>query len=539
MSHPVKHALLCLSMGIVWLLPAGGQECTQTAQNQIETVLDKSTNRVLLREVTNDFGEEGNRILVQIASDQSQPAKRRSAAIGLLGEYRSDAGKKLLLQLLDEHNTICVAINGLQWYRTPDLVPLFMNLLDDRHSCGNMVRFNNGGHEKDKQTEVFVSDEAVGALERSTGIRLEQENDLFVIGHRATQPWKDWWKENRTAFAADPSRFVPSQVDQENRSENYPCSVQTIAVSPNGAMAFSAGKSYDPWVRAWNIETRWQLWATPSVRDDDAQDAAFSPDGRLVVEGTSNGAAKVFDAATGRRLRTLIIGRGVDSVAFNPDGAVLALASDDGSIRLFDTKSWCETKQVNNSDITEKIAFSPDGSWLAAATFEKVRLWDIATGTELRSFLIRPAKSPKIFADAGERQAELWRMAWQVAFSPDGKLLATGSGSTVQLWNPMTGQEVFATSSNGQVNSLHFSPDGEWVIWGNDRDEIVKWNPSKRIRDRIKNKFSLGDTAITPDGKMILSPGAGNEIGIYELETGRKAGALQCTKESDKSKVGH
>ena len=100
-------------------------------------------------------------------------------------------------------------------------------------------------------------------------------------------------------------------------------------------------------------------------------------------------------------------------------------------------------------------------------------------------------------------------MAWQVAFSPDGKLLATGSGSTVQLWNPMTGQEVFATSSNGQVNSLHFSPDGEWVIWGNDRDEIVKWNPSKRIRDRIKNKFSLGDTAITPDGKMILSPGAG------------------------------
>jgi WD40 repeat protein len=103
----------------------------------------------------------------------------------------------------------------------------------------------------------------------------------------------------------------------------------------------------------------------------------------------------------------------VDSVAFSPDGTALALASDDGSIRLFDTKSWCESKQVDNSDMTEKIAFSPDGSWLAAATFEKVRLWNIAAGVELRSFLIRPAKSPKVFADAGERQAQLWRMAWQ------------------------------------------------------------------------------------------------------------------------------
>jgi len=537
----VKHALLSMSMGALWLLPAGGQECEETARSQIESVLDKSTNRILLREVIDDFGNEGSRILVQIASDQGQPAKRRGAAIGLLGEHRSDAGKELLVKLLNERSTMCVAITALQWYRSPDLVPLFMGLLDDRHSCGNIVRFNigGGGQEKNKQTEVFVSDETVGALERSTGIRLEQENDLFVVGHRATQPWKDWWNENRTAFASDPSRFMATQVDHEDQSENYPCSVQTIALSPDGKMAFSAGKSYDPWVRAWNIETRRQVWATRTVRDDDAQSSAFSPDGQVVVEGTSNGAAKVFDAATGHRLRTLIIGRGVDSVAFSPDGITLAVGSDDGSIRLFDTKSWCERKKLDNSDMTEEIAFSPDGLWLAAATFEKVRLWDIATGVELRSFPIRTAKSPKVFADAGERQAQLWRMSWQVVFSPDGKRLATGSGAAVQLWNPMTGQEISTTSSNGQVNSLHFSPDGQWVIWGNDRDEIVRWNPPTGKRHRIKNRFSLGETAITPDGKMILSPGAGTEIGIYELPTGRKTGVLRCTKASDQSTSTH
>jgi WD40 repeat protein len=332
---------------------------------------------------------------------------------------------------------------------------------------------------------------------------------------------------------------LAKEVNGDNQSENYPCSVQTIAVSPDGKTAFSAGKSYDPWVRAWSIDTRRQVWATRTVRDDDAQGAAFSPDGQLVVEGTSNGAAKVFDAASGHRLRTLIIGRGVDSVAFSPDGTALALAADDGSISMFDTKSWCQTKQVDNSDMTEKIVFSPDGFLLAAATFEKVRLWDIAAAVELRTFQVRQAKSPKVFADAGERQAQLWRMAWQVAFSPDGKLLATGSSSAIQLWNPMTGHEVSTTPSRGQVNSLSFSPDGQWVIWGNDRDEIVRWNPSKSKRHRIKNQFSLGDTAITPDGKMILSPGAGTDIGIYELATGQKAGVLRCTRVTEESASVH
>src|SRR5713226_8890956 len=112
MLHLVKDALLSLSVCAVWLLPAGGQECQQTARSQIDSVLDKSTNRILLREVIDDFGEEGNRVLVQIASDQDQPAKRRGTAIGLLGEHRSDAGKRLLLELLNEDSTMCVAINA-------------------------------------------------------------------------------------------------------------------------------------------------------------------------------------------------------------------------------------------------------------------------------------------------------------------------------------------------------------------------------------------------------------------------------------------
>jgi WD40 repeat protein len=121
-------------------------------------------------------------------------------------------------------------------------------------------------------------------------------------------------------------------------------------------------------------------------------------------------------------------------------------------------------------------------------------------------------------------------MAWQVAFNPNGKLLATGSGLAVQLWDWKTGQEVSSTSSGGEVESLRFSPDGQWVVWGNNNYQIVRWNPSTRKRSRIKNEFSLGDTAMTPDGKFVLSPGAGTEIAIFDLESRRKVGALTCSK---------
>jgi dipeptidyl aminopeptidase/acylaminoacyl peptidase len=521
-------AALALCLGLVSTILLRAQQCQETAQSQIQDALDKGTNRVLLREVIDDYGEEGKRILVQIAGDVNQTSNRRGQAIQLLGEHRSEAGEKLLLAMLDDPRTVCSVVNPLQGYRDPQLIPKLIAMLDDHRSCGEFVRFSIGSPEKEQKTGVFLSDEVVDALEHITGKHLEQERDLFVIGHRATQPWKDWWSENRGAFQITPSAFlVPERVELH---DNYPCSVQKIAVSPDGKKAFSGGKSYDPWVRAWDIETRRQIWMAPAVRDEDTQSAAVSPDSRMLAIGTSSGALKVFDATTGSRLHLLIVGSSVDDVAFSPDGAILAAASDDGEIRLFDTKTWCETKRIDNSDMTVSIAFSPDGSLLAAATFEKARLWDTAGDKELRSFQVQPGKAPKVFADAGERDAQLWRMAWQVAFSPDGRFLATGSSGTVQIWNLSTGQEIFSTRSDGQVGSLHFSPGGQWVVWGNDHDQIVKWNPITKKRSRIKNEFSLGDTAMTPDGKVILSPGAGTEIAIFSLETQRKLGVLVCSK---------
>jgi hypothetical protein len=90
---------LALLIILVNLPPVGAQEGTETPRGQIESALDKSTNRILLRDVVDNFGDEGNQILAQIAGDRSQTPKRRGNAISLLGEHRSGAGKKLLLEI--------------------------------------------------------------------------------------------------------------------------------------------------------------------------------------------------------------------------------------------------------------------------------------------------------------------------------------------------------------------------------------------------------------------------------------------------------
>jgi len=213
-SFPLKRIIAVVVLGFLLLpvLSVQAQECQETAQNQIEAALDRTTNTILLRDVLDDYGKEGKSILVQIAGDSTQPSKRRGQAIQLLGEHRSDAGERLLMAMLHDPKTICAAISPLQQYRDPQLIPNFVALLDDKRSCGNMVRFSTGGNEREESTEVSLSDEAVGALERLTGKRLEKERDLFLVGHRATRPWKEWWNENRDAFQTAPSSFLAPEL---------------------------------------------------------------------------------------------------------------------------------------------------------------------------------------------------------------------------------------------------------------------------------------------------------------------------------------
>jgi WD40 repeat protein len=136
------------------------------------------------------------------------------------------------------------------------------------------------------------------------------------------------------------------------------------------------------------------------------------------------------------------------------------------------------------------VAFSPDGKQVASGSDDStVRLWDAATGAPLQTL---------------EGHSNWVR---SVAFSPDGKQVASGSDdSTVRLWDAATGAPLQTLEGHSNwVTSVAFSPDGKQVASGSDDNTVRLWDAATGASLQTLEGHSnwVTSVAFSPDGKQV------------------------------------
>jgi WD40 repeat protein len=159
-----------------------------------------------------------------------------------------------------------------------------------------------------------------------------------------------------------------------------------------------------------------------------------------------------------------------------------------------------------------------------ASQLESIAAWGIYPSAQAYYAMLTAAASPEIATFAGGSGS-----VWSVAFSPDGKILATGDGNgTAQLWNPATGQQIRSlTTGSDLVWSVTFSPDGKILATGDDNSKAQLWNPAtgQLIHSLDTGSALVSSVAFSPDGK-ILATGVGGAAQLWDVATGQQIRSL-------------
>ncbi|HKB02553.1 MAG TPA: WD40 repeat domain-containing protein [Gemmataceae bacterium] len=195
-----------------------------------------------------------------------------------------------------------------------------------------------------------------------------------------------------------------------------------LTFSPDGKRLLAAAR--DDALRCWDLETRKEVWSQ-ATKSDAA--AVFTPDGRVLLTGGWDETLTWRDPGAGGAGRRVAVatatgqtgGMNVNSIAFAHDGRTFLTTHHDFAVRRWDTESGklLDTWK-GHRDVTWWAKFSPDGKWAASGSVDKsVRVWDVATGTEL--------------ARLDGHDAWVMDGVW----GANGSTLLTTAGSDVLLWS--------------------------------------------------------------------------------------------------------
>ncbi|MBI5893423.1 MAG: hypothetical protein HZB79_07215 [Deltaproteobacteria bacterium] len=190
----------------------------------------------------------------------------------------------------------------------------------------------------------------------------------------------------------------------------------------------------------------------------------------------------------------------------------------DNTVRLWDIETGKEIRTfTGHAGHFPVITFSPDGRYALSGSDDKtLKLWDIETGKDIRTFTGHTGGAPK------------------VTFSPDGRYVLTSSDKVFNLWDVFAGRGIRTFTGHADyISSVSFSPDGRYALSGSDDKTLKLWDieTGKDIRTFTGHTNTVYSAAISPDGRYALSRSGDKTLRLWDISTGRQIWTVQETKE--------
>jgi WD40 repeat protein len=343
-------------------------------------------------------------------------------------------------------------------------------------------------------------------------------------------------RDGKAALSANMDRTVTlwdlATGSEIRRFEGHSDWINSVAFSPDGKSALTGNGKWtgegDNTIRVWDL-TAGRAVRTLKGHSEAVSGIAPSPDGKTVLSGGLDKTVRLWDLSSGLEIRKFKRrSEWVHAVAFSPDGKTVLSGGceqrgkeggcDKGAITLWDAATGREIRTCKgHTDRVLEVAFAPGGKTaLSGGNFDStLRLWDLANCRTIREF-----EMP---------------MSTSVAFSPDGRVALSGSENNgLSVWDLATGEKVRDLDGHsGGVTSVAVSPDSKTALSGSYDLTLRQWDLATGAEIRRFDGHSGGilSVAISPDGKTALSGGRDGMLRLWDLRNGEALASLMESRD--------
>ncbi len=333
---------------------------------------------------------------------------------------------------------------------------------------------------------------------------------------------------NRVAFGVNPkgehllAYGVPRGLTVRNLKTKEPPLTLKSSLGNTHALAFSPDGKFlargSNYLEIFDLATRKDILARPQPRGQTTS-VAVSPNGEWIASNNKDGLTRLWDVRKRKQVKRLPSGVGMGAdVTFTSNGSKVVVNGGSGAISVWDVRKGVNLQRFSTgAGSWSNMALHPDNKRIAVSSeYGTATIWDLETKKLLHK-LNQPA--------VGLRH--------DVAFSPDGKVLASGGGTKdrkglLKLWDADTGKEIRSKSMSREVVRLAFRPDGQELAVVMRGEAIHLLDPNNKRALRILpnsggHRWWRFHSSITysPDGKLLAASG-GSNVHVWDVQTGQR-----------------